>query len=172
MTISAQTPLITGTDEEEALEEALAATAREAEAAALVEHRVAVLGALVARHGSRYLPLASREVEDAMTQLLAAGRTRQALTESLASLLGCGPLPTLGELAAVAPDPYGSRFAALRAQMLRLKGRIERLTTESADLLGRRIAYVTEALQSITAEPEPTYGRPLPGRSRFLRGVL
>ncbi|MCU1492023.1 MAG: Flagellar biosynthesis protein FlgN [Acidimicrobiaceae bacterium] len=155
-----------------AMEEAAATILAEAEAAALVEHHAAALGALLAQHGARYLALATSELEETVEALTRAGDLRRSVVCGLAPLLGISLEATLADLAAAAPPPYGERFLELRLRLLQLRERITDLGDANTELLGRRMTLISEALREVTAEESPTYGRPAPTRSRFVRGVL
>jgi|GEM_PF-1635495 hypothetical protein len=155
-----------------ALEEAISGIRREAEVAALVEHRTATLHALLAHHDARYLPLATSELEDALDELRSAGERRSGLVAGLVPVLGLSLQPTIGDVAAAAPEPYATTIAELRRQLLLAKARIERLSAQNTNLLGQRMALVAETLAGGVTEAAPTYGRTPPSRPRFVRGIL
>ncbi|HUZ21470.1 MAG TPA: hypothetical protein VMU75_12940 [Acidimicrobiales bacterium] len=155
-----------------ALEEAIVAIRDEAEVAALVEHRTASLHALLAQHDARYLPLATSELEDALGELRAVGDRRLALVGGLVPVLGLSFQPTIGEVVAAAPEPYATTIAELRRRLLVAKSRIEWLSEQNTNLLGERMALVSEALSDGVTEAVPTYGRTPPSLPRFVRGIL
>lgn len=107
---------------------------------------------LLENHRDRWLAHAGREVELVVDEISRVEMARAVELAAVGPDLGLSPQPTLGDLAAAAPSPWGALFADHR-EALRLAGREVVQTAErSRALLERGRQDTVRALRALAEE--------------------
>jgi FlgN protein len=105
-----------------------------------------------------WLDRATSEVEQVVEMLAEADAEREEAVTELARQMGLAAIPTLGELAALAPEPWGELLAGHRTALKEQFGQIERVSMANREILARRMAATTDALSYLGAQPGVAYG--------------
>lgn len=116
---------------------------------------------LLAAGRTRFLAHATREVEAVLDELKQAELVRAAAVDAVAAELGLPANPSLRELAAAAPAPWGSILGEHRDAFLAATQEITAVAEANRQLLGNGQQAVREAMRWVDV-PDDTYG---PGRS-------
>jgi hypothetical protein len=104
---------------------------------------------LVLRSGdNRWLVAANTEIELAVTDLRVVEVLRSAEADSLAAELGISSSPSLGQIAAAAPEPWGSILAEHRDALRALVAEIDLAVRENRALLTEGAAAVASGASS------------------------
>ena len=122
---------------------------------------------------TRWLSHATREVETILEEIKRVELERAMAVAGSAGELGLSAVPTLRELAAVAPTPWDGIFAEHRRALLTLAQEIEAITKSNREMLTRGQQAAREALASlgeIDIDAYDAHGT-LPDRSLALRIV-
>ena len=106
-----------------------------------------------------WLPRATAEVEQVVDLLAAADAKREHAVAELADELGLDATPTLADLAAAAPEPWGELLAGHRQAMLAHFAHIEQVSAANREILARRVAATADALAYLGAQPGVGYQR-------------
>jgi hypothetical protein len=138
----------------------------------LLEYRLATLASVIERFGTRHIERAVTEMQAAVEKLTVTEKQRQVGVAALAEALGISPTLTFVDVIDLAPPGVRGVLTGARADMLGAKRRIDVLVARAEDLLGRRIALVTEVLGSTAEAEESTYGRSARPRPKFVDGLL
>jgi flagellar biosynthesis/type III secretory pathway chaperone len=102
---------------------------------------------------SRWLSHATREVEQVMDRLRAAGLTRTLEVATLAEEWGAGENSTLRELAAIAPDgPWRDIFTGHLRAMTEITGQIKELRDINERFLRAAVRSTQETLAALTPD--------------------
>lgn len=105
---------------------------------------------------TRWLARATREVEVVLEEIRRAELTRATEVDALASQLGLGPGPSLGQLADPAPAPWADLLREHRSAFLTLTAEITAMAETNRDLLSSGQRAVREAMLALT-ESTTTY---------------
>jgi hypothetical protein len=106
-----------------------------------------------------WLPRATAEVESVVELLADADRKRERAVAELAGVLGFSATPTLADLAAAAPEPWGALLGRHREAMLEHFAHIEQVSAANREILARRMAATADALTYLGAQPGVGYRR-------------
>jgi hypothetical protein len=112
---------------------------------------------LLAAGRTRWLSRATNEVEIVLERIRQAELVRSVKVDAVAGQLGLDPNPSLGELAAAAPEPWGELFDEHRAAFLALTSEITTLAKANRQLLKRSVQAVEEVLGSLGGEQLSLY---------------
>lgn len=109
---------------------------------------------------SEWLARATREVEVVLEAIANSEVMRAIEADVVAASLGLEPNSSLGELARVAPAPWGDLLADHRRSFLELTGRIAALAEVNRDLITSSRLAVAEAFSTLAgpADQPPLYG--------------
>jgi len=125
------------------------------------EHLILASG----QHG--WLDRATAEVEQVVAMLELADAEREEAVAAVAAELGLAATPTLAELAAAAPEPWGEILAGHRRAMREHFDQIEKVSAANREILARKMAATADALAYLGAQPSVAYGASgAPARSR------
>ncbi|NAZ74714.1 flagellar protein FlgN [Kineococcus sp. T13] len=105
---------------------------------------------------TRWLAHATREVEFVMEQIRTTEVLRAAEVDAVAAELEIEPGPSLGALAAAAPEPWGELFRGHRDAFLTLTAEIQDLADANRDLLNSGARALRETLLGLDT-PLDTY---------------
>ena len=105
---------------------------------------------------TRWLAHATREVEFVMEQIRSTELLRAVEVDAAAGELGLEPGPSLGAIAAAAPDPWGELFRGHRDAFLTLTAEIQDLADANRDLLTAGSRALRETLLGLD-QPLDTY---------------
>jgi hypothetical protein len=106
---------------------------------------------------TRWLALATQEVDRALAAIRQAEVLRAAEVEAVAAELGLEPGPTLAELIAAAPAPWGGVLEDHRRAFVATASEITALAEANRDMLHRGFMAVREVLARLGDEPGETY---------------
>jgi hypothetical protein len=122
---------------------------------------------------TRWLSHATREVETILEEIKRVELERAMAVAGSVGELGLSAVPTLRELAAVAPTPWDGIFAEHRRALLTLAQEIEAITKANRDMLTRGQQAAREALASLGEIDLDAYDASgtMPDRSLALRLV-
>jgi len=122
---------------------------------------------------TRWLSHATREVETILEEIKRVELERAMAVAGSAGELGLSAVPTLRELAAVAPTPWDGIFAEHRRALLTLAQEIEAITKSNREMLTRGQQAAREALASLGEIDIDAYDASgtMPDRSLALRLV-
>ena len=84
---------------------------------------------------TRWLSRAAREVETILDEIKRVELERAMAVQGSAGELGMSDTPTLRELAAIAPTPWGGIFAEHRRSLLLLTREVDSITKANRDML-------------------------------------
>ena len=101
---------------------------------------------LLAAGRSRWLALATREVDRVLEGIRQAELARAMEVEAVAVQLGLGPVPSLSELIAAAPHPWNDILAEHRRAFLAATREITTLAQANRELLHRGYLATRDAL--------------------------
>jgi hypothetical protein len=121
------------------------------------------------QHG--WLDRATAEVEQVVEMLELADAEREEAVRAVAAELGLAAtpasMPTLADLAAAAPEPWGDILTGHRTAMLEHFEQIEKVSAANREILARRMAATADALAYLGAQPSVAYGASgAPSRAR------
>lgn len=106
---------------------------------------------LLADNNVRWLPRATHEVELVLEQVRLTELTRAVEVDALAAELGIEPGPTLAELAAAAPAPWGDLFDAHRVAFGRLSEQIQQRADSNRRALDAAWQSANETLLALSS---------------------
>jgi hypothetical protein len=112
---------------------------------------------LLAAGRTRWLALATQEVDRALQAIRQTELIRAAEVEALAAELGLGPGPSLAGLVQAVPKPWDGVFDDHRRAFIGLTNEITTLAEANRDLLHRGYVAVRELLARLADEPGETY---------------
>jgi hypothetical protein len=106
---------------------------------------------LLADNFVRWLPRATHEVELVLEQVRLTELTRAVEVDALAAELGIEPGPTLAELAAAAPAPWGDLFHAHRVAFGRLSEQVQQRADSNRRALDAAWQSANEMLLALSS---------------------
>ncbi len=115
-----------------------------------VLYRLTVQGLLLASGETRWLNKVNTEVTAALRQVSGTDVLRAAEIEALADTLNLPHETTLAELAAVAPEPWGTLYTEHRAALRELISQIHALGADISRLLQSGLSAIRETLDSLS----------------------
>lgn len=130
---------------------------RERQLLELLQFKLEVEQALVATGRTRWLALATAEIETMIAEVKQAELARAVEVEQLSRSMGLSGSPTLGALAAAAPEPWAGILEEHRKAFLLATQEIVALAEHNRELLARGYSAAREALATLGAERVETY---------------
>ena len=118
---------------------------------------------LLAAGRTRWLALAADELDAVMGDLRAVELLRAIEVDATAVALGIPAGPSLGDLAAAAPDPWDDLLAQHRAALVGELDEVRDRSAHNCDLLGRGEAAVRELLLTTGGRRPGPDGAPVAG---------
>jgi hypothetical protein len=113
---------------------------------------------ILASGRSRWLAHATREVEVVLDQIRRTEVVRAAEVEVIGAALGLGPDASLGQLADIAPAPWGDLLREHRKAFLALAAEVSALAEANRDMLTAGQRAVRETMLAFVGSVE-TYSR-------------
>lgn len=124
-----------------------------------------------------WLPRATREVEVVLAKISEAEMDRSVVVARVGQNLGLGTEPSLRELAAKAPEPWGDLLLDHRKSFTELAGRIQGIAEANRDLVRSAKSAADQVIAALAEDDNvSTYARggreSQPRRARLLDGAM
>jgi hypothetical protein len=122
-------------------------------------YRLEVQQLVLASGRNQWIALSTEEVDDAIEEVRRHERSRIALVEDLAPLLGTAPDASLRDLIGAVDTPWDMVLTEHHTEFLRLATEAEDAAKSNRDLLHHGLTDVRDLLESFGSSPETPYGR-------------